>query len=642
MLSNFLNFSILAAENFEVSMHRKDGSIHWISINARTIYDDQGKVLYYEGTMQDITKRKMAEEALGESEERYRTAIEHSNDAVAIIEGDKNQFVNKRFLEMFEFESADEIIGRSISTIVHPGDRDMVVEMNRKRQKGEEVPSCYEFKGITNKGRILFVEVSATTITYRGKNFYLVLLRDITERKQAEEALRTERNRFQTLSENAPFGISLIGKDGVFTYINPKFTELFGYDLNDFPNGRGWFRKAYPDRGYRREVINAWISDLRNTRVGQKMPRTFVVTCKDGSEKTINFIPVRLPTGEHIITYEDITDRIKAQESLLKSHQELERLNRAKTKAVNHISHELRTPLAVIQGNMRVLRNKINNANLTDTFSGILDTMERHLKRLFRISKETDEIFLVSQELEAAIVLDELDRLWQRIENFPAIPPDIRLHWDALRGWLNKFLSGSEQSFQSVDIYPFVTAVVEKARSRAAHRDLHIDVEGEHDLFVFTDPYILTEVLASLIKNAIENTPDGGRIQIALEPKGDKIWIHVTDHGIGITEENRQYIFDGLFHTRATELYASKNPYDFGAGGKGFELLLIKAYAQRFGFEITMTSNRCAYIPTDQDACPGKIEDCPHCRSVEDCLRSGGSTFSVGLPAGNNISTSIH
>ena len=78
-----------------------------------------------------------------------------------------------------------------------------------------------------------------------------------------------------------------------------------------------------------------------------------------GHKKSSILSPVRLTTGEYIVTLDDITERIQAHEALVKSHQELEQLNRAKTKAVNLISHELRTPLAVIQGNIRLLKKKL-------------------------------------------------------------------------------------------------------------------------------------------------------------------------------------------------------------------------------------------------------------------------------------------
>ena len=143
-----------AAQNYEVQMYRKDGSLHWISINVRLVKDGQGKILYYEGTMRDITKRKQAEDALSESEERYRAAIEHSNDAVALIQGDKMQYVNKKFVEIFGYDRSEDVIGKPIFLIVHQDDRDRVRTINQRRQRGEPVPPRYEFKGITKGGRL--------------------------------------------------------------------------------------------------------------------------------------------------------------------------------------------------------------------------------------------------------------------------------------------------------------------------------------------------------------------------------------------------------------------------------------------------------------------------------------------------------
>jgi PAS domain S-box-containing protein len=612
-------------------MIRKDGSPQWISVNVRLVKDDQGKSLYYEGTMMDVTSRKKAEEALAESEERYRTAIEHSNDAVATIHGDKIQYVNRRFVEIFGYERREDVIGKPVTLVVHLDDRDMVLMINQRRQRGEPVPVRYEFKGIAKNGRIIYIEVSATSIVYRGRPESLVYLRDVTERKVAEEVMRNERNRFRTLSENAPFGIIMIDKEGRFEYINPKFRELFGYNLDDVPNSFEWFRKAFPDPKSRKEVISTWIDYLRSTKPGEKVPRTLPATCKDGTQKIIHFIPVRLATGEYIVTLDDITERIHAHEALVKSHEELERLNRAKTKAVNHISHELRTPLSVIHGNIRLLKKKLKRFPTDPSLQNILETLERNLERLSDISTETDEIFRVSQELEAGGLLDNLDRLWQRIEDLPDMPQDVRSHFDALKAWLNQYLSGSTEEFQSINLFPFVLDVLERVKQLSSHRKIRFHVEGKGNLFVFIDPLILQNVVEGLLRNAIENTPDGGTIRLVAEKRLGKIVFHITDYGVGITEGNQAYIFDGLFHTKETELYASKKPYDFGAGGKGLDLLRMKVYGQRFGFDLSMTSKRCIYIPTDQDQCPGDISRCPHVTNARECADSGGTTFTVAF-----------
>ena len=134
--------------------------------------------------------------------------------------------------------------------------------------------------------------------------------------KRSEEALRLEKQRFQSLADNSPFGMVVIQSDGTFTYANPKFKEMFGYDLSDVPNGREWFRKAYPDPDYRHEVISTWMEDRQGSASGESRPRVFNVTCKDGSEKIVHFRPVKLDSGEDLMTCEDITAREKSEKAL--------------------------------------------------------------------------------------------------------------------------------------------------------------------------------------------------------------------------------------------------------------------------------------------------------------------------------------
>jgi signal transduction histidine kinase len=146
------------------------------------------------------------------------------------------------------------------------------------------------------------------------------------------------------------------------------------------------------------------------------------------------------------------------------------------------------------------------------------------------------------------------------------------------------------------------------------------------------DPKILEDILQSLLKNAIENTPDEGLIRVLIEQRDGRSLLKVQDFGIGITEENQRYLFDGLFHTQETDLYTSKRPYDFNAGGKGLELHLMKLYGERFGFVLSVESRKCIHLPKNQDLCPGRVSDCAYCQKPEDCLTSGGSTFCVSFP----------
>ena len=155
-------------------------------------------------------------------------------------------------------------------------------------------------------------------------------------------------------------------------------------------------------------------------------------------------------------------------------------------------------------------------------------------------------------------------------------------------------------------------------------------------MYILMDPAVLRDVIDGLVRNGIENTPDGGCVTISLEERGEQVLVHVTDSGVGISEENQQYIFDGLFHTEDTELYASRLPYEFGAGGKGLDLLRMKIYGERFGFSLSMKSTRCRHLPGNGDVCPGDISDCPYCKTSADCDGSGGTTFTVTFTKGRD------
>jgi two-component system, cell cycle sensor histidine kinase and response regulator CckA len=206
-------------ENVEQRMFRKDGTTIWVSTSARVVRDENGKPIYYEGTHEDVTWRKEFERQLIESEERYRTAIENSNDGVAIVKDGHHLYVNKRFIEIFGYGTPEEIIGEPISIIVSPEDRERIQRIHVMRLKGEYAPSHYEFKGVRRNGQSLYVEASATQTTYLGHPVSLVYLRDITERRNLEAQLR-QVQKMEAIGQMA---------GGIAHDFNNILTTLIGY-----------------------------------------------------------------------------------------------------------------------------------------------------------------------------------------------------------------------------------------------------------------------------------------------------------------------------------------------------------------------------------------------------------------------------
>jgi PAS domain S-box-containing protein len=148
----------------------------------------------------------------------------------------------------------------------------------------------------------------------------------IASLKNSQEALGKSEEKFRNLVTHAPIGLSTLNDKGRYEYVNPKFTEIFGYTLEDIPTGKDWFEKAYPDPEYRQKAMASWREDLGGANATKSRLWVFTVTCKDGSKKEILFKRVALADGRDLVTYEDITDRKRTEQALQKSEEEAKRL----------------------------------------------------------------------------------------------------------------------------------------------------------------------------------------------------------------------------------------------------------------------------------------------------------------------------
>lgn len=366
---------------------------------------------------------------------------------------------------------------------------------------------------------------------------------------------------------------------------------------------------AYADSRFKKEVDkntgyrtrSLFCAPIHN-RDGKRLGVIQLLNKKDGvfSTEDEGFLEI---FANHASIFIEIAQLQQARiEALEQSRKELERLSRVKSKALDHLSHELKTPLSVIRGNINLLKKKLPAEPSSARAVPLFETLERNLNRILAIQEETDNIIRSYRELEGGVSPDDGDRR------------------DSARA-------------EPIPLLPFAEQILEKVKERAAHRVIRFQLEVAGDHQVTMDPGILENILVGLLKNAVENTPDEGTIRILSEQKDDRILLKVRDFGIGITEENQKSIFDGLFHTQETDLYTSRKPYDFNAGGKGLDLLKMKVYGRGFGFDLSVESRRCVHLPTDRNVCPGRISACPHCQRPEDCLSYGESTFCVSFPA---------
>ena len=173
----------------------------------------------------DITSRKKAEEGFRESEERCRIVAENSGDGLIIVSAAQDiLYANPMCLHVLGYRKTEEIVGRSVAIVIHPDDRERVLEIGRRRPKGEHAPSLYEFKGLRKDGSTIPVEASTIRTLYLKEEASLVLFRDMTERRHAEE----ERRLLSLIVEQAPEMILVFNNAGVVQYANLAFLSNSG------------------------------------------------------------------------------------------------------------------------------------------------------------------------------------------------------------------------------------------------------------------------------------------------------------------------------------------------------------------------------------------------------------------------------
>ncbi len=264
---------------------------------------------------------KQADLTLRGDQKRYFELVDKANDAIYMTDA-KGFFtlVNPAALRITGY-SEEEIIGKHYLELVHPLYKERVEEFYRRQFAERALDTYSEIPILAKQGEIVWL----------GQNVQIVMDgdlvvgfrsigRDITQRKRAELRLFKSERRFRLLTENAPLGLSVMGSDRRFHYFNPKFTEIFGYTLEDLPDKQTWFEKAYPDQKYRSKVIAVWEADSVG-EAGEAPPRVFTVRCKDESDKIVRFRAVVMEHGAQILTYEDITLQAKHEQALQESEQ---------------------------------------------------------------------------------------------------------------------------------------------------------------------------------------------------------------------------------------------------------------------------------------------------------------------------------
>jgi len=306
---------------------------------------------------------------------------------------------------------------------------------------------------------------------------------------------------------------------------------------------------------------------------------------------------------------------------VFKNITEFKALDRARERVLNHLAHELRTPLSITLASLKKLQSSQNERSI--------ERIRRNLERLQDIQVEVEDIIKQGTLKEKPENLSCLEQILDFVELFEE---EESIHTEAVqifRKRIEDFFRTNKSKLQDVKIDEHIQSAVASARRLSSHRSVALLTRIKVDSHIMIDPDVLEMTLTGLLKNAIENTPDGGEAIISLYRQPGSVVIEIKDTGVGITEQSQEHIFGGFYHSLETDLYSTKKPFDFGAGGKGLDLLRIKMFGKTYHFKVACQSARCKYIPREIDACPGSIAKCLHVHSKKQCAQSGGSVFKL-------------
>lgn len=299
----------------------QENDVMWVLVSGYPVFDESKKITQVVISFYDITERRLANNELIESKERYRSLLSILTSAIWVTDPE-GQFVEPQLMfEEFTGQPWEEHKGFGWASMVHPDDQERVGGQWMAAVKDKSV---YHTEGriMRASGNYCFFEADATPIFDDSGNVkeWVGTLIDISERKLAEDE-------FRRLFQSVALPLCYVDNKGVITIRNKRFIETFGYTETDVPTDNEWWLNAYPDEKYRKWVIQNWetaVAEAAKTGNDIKSDE-YNITCKDGSVRTV-IISGSVIEENFLATFIDVTDRKKAESELIESEKNYRRL----------------------------------------------------------------------------------------------------------------------------------------------------------------------------------------------------------------------------------------------------------------------------------------------------------------------------
>ncbi len=590
---------------------RKDGGLVPVEVCSSAVIDDEGRIIAQMATHRDITERKVAEEVLRESEERYRTLLENLPQKI-FYKDRRSVYVSCNENYALDLKIKPEEIAGKTDYDFYPKELAEKYRADDRRLMESGETEDIEEKYIQH-GKELFVHTVKTPVRDEGGNVVGILgvFWDITEHRQAEEALRQSEERYRTLVETAQEGINIVSPEEEIIFSNKAFASMLGYEpwelegknLQELVTEEQYKTFQVESQKRMKGIVSRYEIEMRH---------------RDGSYRSalLSAAPLYDSEGNRqgaLGMLVDITERKHAEEALGEAEAERRRITEALREAeklavvgemAGRVAHEVLNPITAL------LSRTQSEGDCTNVTQEAVEAMKEIIADWQEnIKKGTLSQYLLQKspgESDTTYGEEDLTILFQAVEK----------NADNLKR-SQEFLSFFEHHIMRVVEIIDNLRQMAKARREIEEVDVNNCLKEVAGLFqdgldkrkiallrrlvpslpkVYVDRTELFQVFSNLLRNAMlaidSKGEGGGEVAFTSELTGEEIWVRVIDNGVGILEENRPLIFDPDFSTKSRK------------EGTGLGLAISRRLVREMGGELLLESS----------------------------LSEGGSTFLVRLP----------
>lgn len=476
----------------EVGHKRRDGSLFPAMMSTTVFRDEKGEPRGFVGVARDISEMKRVEEELKRSEATYREIFDAANDAIFVHDLETGAIldVNRRMTEMYGFtrEEARSLRVVDISSGIYPYTQERAVGMVRKATAGE--PQLFEWHARRKDGELFWVEVNLKRGTIAGNERVLAIVREITERKRMEQALRESEEWYRATFEATGTAMFLVDRDALIVDANREMENVFGYSRDEVVGVKRYMELLVPEdiervKRYSRLLLKGEI----------KGPAQFEIKARHKSGRAIEaLISVNmLPKIERsVISLMDITDK-KIYE------RELEQRAEQLRDFLDIAAHELRHPATLLKGYAMTIRRHGDRID-HGTWLESLEAIEAGADRLVYV---VEELLDVSRLQRGMFTLNE----------------------------------------KEAPVMEGVDMAAREMRARAKEREIAVTTEGDLGT-ARLDHDRLSRLLIILLDNAVKYSPAGEAVELRAKRTGQELEFAVLDRGTGVPEDMRESIFE--------------------------------------------------------------------------------------------------